>query len=152
MNRAAGGLIAGFVATAALSILMLMKAMMGLMPGLDLPKIISSMMGAPGAPIIGWAAHFMIGVLVYGLALAWLDERLPGQSRVGHGLILAVAGWFIMMVMLMPMAGAGVFGLAMGMMAPVMTLVLHLIFGWVLGATYARLVERAAPPAHPARA
>lgn len=43
-----------------------------------------------------------------------------------------------MMVMLMPMAGAGLFGMNLGVMAPVMTLVLHLIFGAVLGLSYAK--------------
>lgn len=33
----------------------------------------------------------------------------------------------------MPMVGAGLFGLQMGIMAPMMTLVLHLIFGAVFG-------------------
>ncbi len=34
------------------------------------------------------------------------------------------------------MAGAGAFGLKMGMMAPVATLMLHWIYGAVLGAIY----------------
>jgi hypothetical protein len=38
----------------------------------------------------------------------------------------------------MPMAGAGLFGMNMGVMAPMMTLVLHLIFGAVLGWVYGR--------------
>jgi len=38
--------------------------------------------------------------------------------------------------MVMPMAGAGLFGMAMGIMAPMMTLVLHVIFGAVLGAVF----------------
>lgn len=41
-----------------------------------------------------------------------------------------------MMVMLMPMAGAGAFGLHLGLMAPVATLILHWIYGAVLGAVY----------------
>ena len=41
-----------------------------------------------------------------------------------------------MMVMVMPMAGAGLFGMAFGVMAPMMTLVLHIVFGAVLGAVY----------------
>ncbi len=44
-----------------------------------------------------------------------------------------------MMLIPMPMAGAGLFGLKLGPMAPVMTLVLHLVWGAVLGAAYARL-------------
>ena len=44
-----------------------------------------------------------------------------------------------MMLVVMPMAGAGVFGLNMGMMAPLMTLMLHAIYGAVLGFAFGRL-------------
>ena len=44
----------------------------------------------------------------------------------------------------MSMAGAGMFGMGLGMMAPVMKLVLHLIFSAVLGYRYARLIKAAA--------
>ncbi|MEW9503622.1 DUF6789 family protein, partial [Jeotgalibacillus marinus] len=76
--------------------------------------------------------HFMIGVVGYGVALALLDDHLPGESRVWHGALLAMIGWLVMMVALMPMAGAGLFGMNLGMAAPAMTLMLHLIFGAVL--------------------
>ena len=39
------------------------------------------------------------------------------------------------------MAGAGLFASNMGIMAAVMTLILHLIFGAVLGWTYGRLIR-----------
>jgi len=48
----------------------------------------------------------------------------------------ASGAWLVMMVMLMPMAGAGAFGLQLGLMAPVATLILHWIYGAVLGAVY----------------
>ena len=44
-----------------------------------------------------------------------------------------------MMLVLMPMAGAGLFGINMGIMASMMTLVLHLIFGAVPGWVRGRL-------------
>jgi hypothetical protein len=113
---------------------------MGLMPQLDLPKMLAGMMGSPDMPLIGWIVHFAIGIVVYGIAIAVLDSKLPGTSHVGHGIMLAVIGWLIMMVMLMPMAGAGLFGMNMGIMAPMMTLVLHLIFGAVLGWVYGRSI------------
>ena len=132
------GMLAGLVATIVLSLLMVLKAMMGLMPQLDLPKMLAGMMGSPDMPIIGWIVHFAIGIVVYGVAIAALDSKLPGTSRVGHGVMLGVIGWLIMMVVLMPMAGAGLFGMNMGIMASMMTLVLHLIFGAVLGWVYGR--------------
>lgn len=134
------GFQAGLVATVVLSILMVMKSMMGLMPELDLPKMIAGMMGAPDSPIIGWIVHFMIGILGYGFAMAFVAKSMTGKSFVAQGLLIAFVGWLIMMVALMPMAGAGMFGMKMGIMAPMMTLVLHLIFGAVLGWTYGRLL------------
>ena len=140
MARIGKGLLAGVAATAVLSALMIMKSMMGLMPELDLPKMIAGMMGAASQPTVGWAVHAMIGVIGYGVAIALLDARLPGDSRLAHGLEIGFAGWLLMMVALMPMAGAGLFGMALGVMAPMMTLVLHLVFGAVLGWTYGQLV------------
>jgi hypothetical protein len=139
MERFGKGLLAGLVATIVLSALMLMKSMMGIMPELDLPKMLAGMMGPPGNVALGWAVHFMIGVVGYGIVMALLDEPLPGDRSTAHGVLIAFVGWLIMMVVPMPMAGAGFFAMKMGMMAPVMTLVLHLIFGAVLGWTYGKL-------------
>jgi len=146
------GLLAGLAATVVLSLLMVMKAMMGVMPQLDLPKMLAGMMGSPDMPLIGWIAHFVIGIVVYGVAIAALDSKLPGTSRVGHGVMIGVIGWLIMMVVLMPMAGAGLFGMNMGVMAPMMTLVLHVIFGAVLGWVYGRSAASQDVSISPARA
>ena len=140
MTHVLKGMLAGLVATVVLSALMLMKTMMGLMPELDLPRMIAGMMGAPDTPAIGWALHFMIGIVMYGAAIGLLGHRLPGSHTV-QGMILGAIGWLIMMVMLMPMTGAGLFGMNMGVMAPMMTLVLHLVFGAVLGGVYGRAVR-----------
>ncbi len=45
------------------------------------------------------------------------------------------------------MAGAGLFGLKLGMIATVMTLILHLIWGAVLGYIYGKLTPRGAAAA-----
>ena len=136
-NHYAKGLLAGLIATLVLSALMVMKAAMGLMPALDLPQMIAGMLGSTSL-VLGWVMHFAIGIVIYGVAIAELGRHLPGGDVV-HGLIIATAGWLIMMVALMPMVGAGLFGMSLGPMAPLMTLVLHLIFGAVLGLAYGRL-------------
>ena len=137
-------IVAAIVATIVLSLLFVMKDVMGIMPQLNLPKMIAGMMGMPDSPIAGWAVHFLIGVVIYGAALALLDEHLPGNSEIRHGVLLATVGWLVMMVVLMPMAGAGFFGLNLGISTPIMTLVLHLIFGAVLGAYYGHSLARKA--------
>ena len=126
-------LLAGLVATVVLSAVMLMKHAMGLMPQLNAIAMISHMMGASLA--VGWIVHFTIGAVLWGLLYAWLNPRLAGPQWL-RGVEFATGAWLIMMIMLMPMAGAGAFGLKIGMMAPVATLMLHWIYGAVLGTIY----------------
>ena len=146
MNQFVKGMAAGLIATVVLSVLMIVKAMMGVMPTLDIPNMIAGMMGMPGNTVVGWFIHFMIGIVLYGAAIAVLDSRLPGNSSVAHGMAIGVGGWLVMMLTLMPMAGAGLFGMSFGAMAPAMTLVLHLIFGAVLGWYFGRSTRRAKGP------
>ena len=127
------GILGGIVATAVLSGLMLMKNAMGIMPQLDMIKMLSSMMGVSMAA--AWMAHFGIGAM-WGALFALAYRVIPGGTAVVKGMLLLTGAWLLMMVMVMPMAGAGLFGMHMGLMAPMMTLVLHLIFGAVLGLVY----------------
>lgn len=144
MQNISAGLIAGFVATVVLSAMMIAKTMMGVMPELDVIAMLSMMMGT--SAIMGWIAHFVIGTIVWGGGFSLLYRVIPGGSAVVKGIVFGIAAWLIMMVMVMPMAGAGLFGMNMGLMAPMMTLVLHIIFGAVLGIVYqARAVSE---PAH----
>jgi hypothetical protein len=131
------GIVAGFVATVVLSAMMLMKQSMGLMPELDPIAMLTSMAGA-SSPALGWIAHFVIGSIFWGVGFAIVSPYLFGPYWL-RGTIFAVAAWLMMMVVVMPMAGAGLFGLDLGTMVPVATLVLHVVFGVVLGGTYGLL-------------
>ena len=139
MNKLLKGILAGLVATIVLSVLMLVKAKMGLMPDVDIISMLAGAMG--GSAVMGWVAHFMIGALVYGLIYAFIFSTLPFGGHVSRGTLLGIAGWLMMMVVVMPMMGAGLFGLSMpsGMLVPVATLMLHIIFGAVLGFVYGKL-------------
>jgi uncharacterized membrane protein YagU involved in acid resistance len=137
MNNIGKGVIAGFVATTILSMLMLMKSAMGVMPELDIVAMLGSMMGT--GPAMGWIAHFMIGSVVWGGLFAVLSPSLPGGNLWLKGVVFGIGAWLLMMVAVMPMAGAGFFGMSLGIAAPVMTLMLHVIFGAVLGGVYAAL-------------
>jgi hypothetical protein len=130
------GLISGFIATVVLSILMIVKAKMGVMPELNAIKMLADMMNA--SLMMGWIAHFMIGTVVWGILFSLLVKRIPGGTIVS-ALVFSIATWLMMMIGLMPMSGAGLFGIHLGMMAPMATLMLHIIWGGVLGFTYQRL-------------
>jgi hypothetical protein len=131
MNNNVAGLVAGFAATVVLSLMMVAKGMMGVMTALDVISILSAMMGA--SALIGWMGHFMIGTLTGGGGFAVLYALIPGNTALVKGIVFGIAAWLGMMVMVMPMAGAGLFGMAFGIMAPIMTLLLHIVFGAVLG-------------------
>ncbi len=137
MGNVSKGMIAGLAATIVLSMIMIAKGMMGLMPELNVIAMLSTMMNAK--PVVGWAAHFMIGIIGWGVGFAAVFKLLPGGSSVTKGIGFAVAAWLMMMLIVMPLAGAGLFGLNLGMVAPVMTLMLHAIFGVVLGFVFGRL-------------
>lgn len=137
MTNTKRGIGAGLAATIVLSMIMVAKGMMGLMPELNVIAMLSSMMKS--APIVGWIVHFMIGMLAWGLGFVAVSRYLPGKTDLIRGISFGVAAWAMMMLVIMPMAGAGFFGLKMGMMAPVMTLMLHVIYGAVLGYAYGKL-------------
>jgi len=132
------GIISGFVATIALSIIMVVKTKMGIMPELNAIKMLAGMMGS--SLYMGWVAHFMIGTFVWGILFALLVNKLPGGVMIS-AILFSIGAWLIMMLGPMPMAGEGLFGLKLGMMAPVATLMLHIIWGVVLGLVYKRVVS-----------
>ena len=134
MTNLKNGILAGFIATVVLSVMMVAKAMMGVMPQLDVIVMLSAMMGMPA--IVGWLAHFMIGSIAWGGGFAVLYGAIPGGNAIVKGVVFGIVAWLGMMIVVMPMAGAGLFGMAFGIMAPMMTLVLHIIFGAVLGGVY----------------
>lgn len=139
MQSLSRSMMAALVATIILSVLMLMKGAFGIMPELNLPQMMADAMGSPDAPLLGWTAHIMIGVVVYGAIMAALSTAFPGAGNVGQGVLSGIIGWLVMMVLVMPMLGAGLFGVDYGFMSPIVMLMLHLVFGGVLGWAYARM-------------
>lgn len=124
-------LIGGFVGTLVMTVMMYVTApMMGL--NMDIAAMLGGMLG------IGWAGgmlmHFVNGTVIFPLVYAFaLYSRLPG-SPIARGTAWGVILWLIAQVMVMPMAGAGLFSAAMGgMMAAGGSLVGHVIYGALLG-------------------
>jgi len=137
------GLYAGFFATMALSVLMVLKSMLGMLPKMNAIKMLAGMahgfVGTPMSPLIGWILHFAIGAVLWGVLFALLFYRIPARQAYIKGLMFGTAAWLLMMVVVMPIAGAGLFGLHIGAGAPLATLALHWVYGAILGAVYGRL-------------
>lgn len=145
INKIMKGVIAGFVATLVLTLIMMAKKMMGIMLELDpihmMADMVSLQMGLKPNIVIGWVMHFGIGSVAWGGAFAIFNRILPSSSQVMKGIALGIVAWFMMMIGPMPMSGAGFFGLQIGTMAPVMTFMLHIIFGVVLGLVFTKLSD-----------
>jgi len=117
-----------------LSAVMLMKQAMGIMPELNPIAMISQMIGTQ-QQALGWVVHFLIGAALWGVAFVWLNPVLPGPHWF-RGALFGTGAWVIMMIVVMPITGAGLFGMKLGVMAPVATLAMHWIYGVVLGGVY----------------
>lgn len=145
MRPVVKGMAAGFVATAVLSVLMLLKAAAGVMPELNaidmLARIADDLVGAPPLPITGWVTHFLIGTVFWGGLFAVVWPRWPGNGAAVQGIIFSTMPWLAMMTAAMPMDGAGLFGTNIGPGAPALTLFLHVVFGAVLGAVFGELIR-----------
>ena len=137
------GIIAGLVATFALSLIMMIKSSMGVMPAFDIIsdwKNATAVFGISISSAIAWVLHFALGGL-WGALYAIVHQRLPGGFVVS-GIVVGVAAWLGMMIGFMPLAGNGLFALGISPMVTMATLVLHVFFGAVLGFTYSKLTER----------
>ena len=149
MPTAVRGLLAGLIATAVLALVVLLELQLDLLPDLNIVQLIAAaageLLGVPETPAAGWTLLFLIGA-VWGLVFGWIQDRLPGRSGLARGLVFAVFVWVVMMIVFMPIAGAGWFGLERSPMAPVVALVMHLIFGAVMGGVFAALPRQAARP------
>jgi len=139
------GMLASLVGTIVLSAIMVMKQMAGMVPQMnpiaDLVGIAHSLLGVPVVPLVGWVLHFAIGVFVWGILFAVLHPTIPGSNLI-KGLIFGIGAWLLMMSIFLPMAGQGFFGTNVGIIIPVMALMLHLVYGAVLGITFGKLSAR----------
>jgi uncharacterized membrane protein YagU involved in acid resistance len=149
MNKVLSAIAAGFAGTLVMSLLMIIKKVSGVMPDID-PLAMATQMahqqiGLPDAVWVGWVLHFAIGSVIYAVPFAFVRDLLPGH-RVVKGVSYGVILWLGMMLVAMPMAGQGLFGLALGPPAPVMTLVLHLAYGVTTALVFDKLQARTAAP------
>ncbi len=122
---------------------MMIKKANGIIPDLDpiqmLSITVSQKTGLPETVLIGWAMHFFIGAVIWGGSFAFFNQLLPSKQQIIKGLALGVIAWLLMMFAVMPANGAGLFGSNIGVVVPVSALILHLVYGAVLGGTFYRL-------------
>ncbi len=142
------GMVAGLAGTLVLSLLMLTK---GWVPQLDtvimldgIARAVFSDLQAP-VPMAGWLWHFVIGTLWWGPLFALMAPILPGRQPWQKGMSFGFGASLLIMLMTMPLAGAGYFGMELTPLQAFVTVLLHLVYGLVLGAVFQGLATRPEP-------
>src|SRR5690242_8871305 len=99
LDTLARGLLAGLAATFVLSLLIVLKQALGLMPGLNLVMILASALGYH-SPAGGWLAHYVIGVLFWGTLFAWWDRQLRFPHWFNGLMFASVVWWGVMLIIM----------------------------------------------------
>ncbi len=123
-------IVGGVVATAAMTLLMLISPAMGL-PPMNVGAMLASVMG--GSLFLGWMAHFVIGTVLAFIYATIFATRLPGPGFV-RGALYGLLPWLLAQLVVSPMMGAGLFGGSFA--AGFASLLGHLVYGAALGGIY----------------
>ena len=142
MSRVKMGLVAGFAATLAVSVLEAVNMAVGHW-AVSFPQLLAVMVGMPDVPAVGWIAHVVTGTLILGPAFGLLCPRLPSDTPESKGILFAVGAFILMGLTVAPVAGVGPFFMRAGFGTLAWMIATHAIFGIVLGNVYGRLVQRA---------
>ena len=98
-----------------------------------IPEAIALTLLGDGAPkplvrVLGVSAHLLYGG-IFGAVLATITRPVTIKKGVGLGIGL----WVIMEVVVLPFLGWGLFGTAITPAIAIATLILHLVYGTLLG-------------------
>jgi uncharacterized membrane protein YagU involved in acid resistance len=122
--------VAGLLATGVMTAVGLWMAPLMGIPAMNPAAMLAGAMG--GSVALGWLGHLMIGT-VLALIYAAIAPRLPGAAWI-RGALYGLAPWLLAQLVVIPMMGMPFFSgsatLAIG------SLVGHLVYGAVVGATY----------------
>ncbi len=141
MSRVQKGMVAGFAATVAVSILEAVNVFAG--PWVQpFPSVVATLIGMEGNLAVGWVAHFLAGTLLLGALFGVVCPKLPTDTPETKGIAFAVAAWAVLMVGVLLFGDPRMFNAGGGFAVVAWMLVTHVVFGIVMGNVYARLVNR----------
>jgi len=135
------GVIAGLVATLAVSILVIVKEVTNPIIGTD-PITVFTRIGAgfglPEDRATGWVLHVLTGTVLWGLLFGAVAPRFQGDPAL-KGILVGALIWVGTIALILPLLGAGFAGMDYGQTTPAVLLVMHLAYGSVLGGAYSAL-------------
>jgi uncharacterized membrane protein YagU involved in acid resistance len=141
-------LVAGLIATSIVTLLAFVGPVLGPSP-IDLVSILASLvLGLAGQPfILALTVHLIAGSVIFPVLYVFLAYPFLAGPPWLRGLTWGVALWMLVQLVLLPMAGVGVFSFRAP--RPLLTagssLLTHVLYGLILGAvarpSLARAVE-----------
>ena len=123
------GIIAGFVATFVLSVLLDPIELFA-------PDIF------PASPPVAWVLHFFVGTVVWGIGFSVLHDYLHGPAWQ-RGLVFALGAWIVVISGAAVLSLAGVLSVDFNATMIVATLIVHVLYGVAIGLVYGWLIEGA---------
>ncbi len=133
-NKLVRSILAGVLATAVMTVFMLLAPMMGF-PKMNPADMMSGMLGV--SPIVGWIMHFMIGIIFAAVYVYLFNPRVHIHSRAGKGMVYGIVVFVFAQVMMflmskmMPMPSNSMKDDMVLMM--IGSLIGHLVFGLLVG-------------------
>ncbi len=126
--------IAGFLGTLAMTVLMVIGPMMG-MPKMDMGQMLGPMNPIVQMPYaMGWVMHFILGIVLTGIYASVFLNLLPSDGWK-RGMIFSLIPFLLKEIMVSPMMGMGLFE-GGNMMMIMGGLLGHLVYGAVAGYVY----------------
>lgn len=126
-DRIGNGIVAGFIATLAVA---------------GLHEAVSLLTETVGVhtQALGLLFHFFVGTLLWGAAFGFAHDYLWGPSWV-RGMTFAAGAAVAVILIVMPLSGAGILGLHHGISVPLVITAIHLLYGAMLGVIYGKLID-----------
>ena len=134
MQKYIMGFIAGLFSTIVLSVLMIIKNKFSIMPHFSIIQDLNQFFSMEQS-YLGWAVHFLIGTFIWGGLYVFMQPALAGAAWL-KGINFGIIAWLLMMVGFMPVMDNGFFASQLGLDVLISSLVLHMLYGFMLGLSY----------------
>lgn len=124
----------GILATIAMSVIMITGKITGIAPmPKPIPLAITGILFGKNSPFPLLMITAIIFHLGYGGVWGVLLSAVIKEITITKGLMLGLILWLIMQLMVLPILGWGIFGMNISPKIAIATLVLHVVYGVVLG-------------------
>lgn len=136
MNRPLSAVAGGVAGTAVLAFFLLLLEV-ETREEVAMFEVIARFAGLPDQLALGFVVFLLAGVFAWPLAFVGLEPYIPvGADPAARGLLVGFVLWVAFFL-----TGRGDIGYPVVIVFAVFTLVAHLVYGFVMGAVYARLTH-----------